>query len=73
MQDNDPKHTSLLGRATMVANNINWWKTPESPDLNLIENLWHELKDHLRRRVKPRNQDDLLRGIRELCNVMCMI
>lgn len=39
MQDNDPKHTSK---------NINWWCTPpESPDMNPIENLWHELKEHI--------------------------
>lgn len=32
-------------------NDVHWWKTPPgSPDLNPIENLWHELKEHL---LKP--------------------
>ena len=44
MADNDPKHTSIYAREWLVENNVNWWRTPaESPDLNLIENLWHEL------------------------------
>ena len=71
MQDNDPKHTSLLGKETMASNAINWRKTPpESPDLNPIENLWHQLKDHLRRRVKPRNLEDLLGGIAEFWKLL---
>ncbi len=50
MQDNDTKHTSKVGRRFMEANWINWWKTPpESPDANPIENLWHELKECIRR------------------------
>ncbi|KAK3091711.1 hypothetical protein FSP39_022081 [Pinctada imbricata] len=28
MQDNDPKHKSLLARRFFETNNINWWKTP---------------------------------------------
>ena len=46
MQDNDPKHTSRCAKDFFDANSINWWKTPpESPDLNPIENLWHEAKE----------------------------
>ena len=64
MQDNDPKHTSRLASAFFEDNNIHWWKTPpESPDLNPIENLWHELKEFIRREVKPQNKEELISGI----------
>ena len=46
MQDNDPKHTSKIGKEFLEHNNIIWWKTPPEPlDINPIENLWHELKE----------------------------
>ena len=33
---------------------VDWWKTPaESPNLNPIECMWHEMKEYIRRRVKP--------------------
>lgn len=65
MQDNDPKHTSRLARNFFEVNNVNWWKTPpESPDLNPIENMWHELKEHLRAKVKPHTQGELIGGIK---------
>ena len=64
MQDNDPKHTSRVAKAFFASNNINWWKTPpESPDMNPIENLWHELKEFIRGQVKPTTKDELIDGI----------
>ena len=64
MMDNDPKHTSRKACAWMEQNNINWWKTPaESPDLNPIENLWHELKEYLCREVKPKTKNEMISGI----------
>ena len=47
-------------------NNINYWPTPaESPDLNPIEMIWHELKSYLRCFVKPTNKEQLVNGIQE--------
>lgn len=65
MQDNDPKHTSRAAQQFYVDSGINWWRTPpESPDMNPIENLWHELKEYIRREVKPRSKEQLINGIR---------
>ena len=66
MQDNDPKHTSGYAKDWIEEKEINWWKTPpESPDLNPIENLWHELKEYIRRVVKPKSKEELVEGIKE--------
>ena len=60
MQDNDPKHTSKHAQRFLA----NWWKMPpKSPDLNPIENLWHELKEFIRHEVKPKTKQELVDGI----------
>ena len=65
MQDNDPKHTSRLAKAFFEENNVNWMKTcAESPDMNPIENMWHELKEFVRREVKPKCKEELVQGIK---------
>ena len=62
-QDNDPTHTSRLA-TFFEESGINWWKTPaESPDCNPIENVWHEMKEYLRREVKPTMKQQLTDGI----------
>ena len=66
MQDNDPKHTSNYAKDWMTDNGINWWKTPpESPDMNPIENLWHEMKEYVRREVKPTTKEELVEGLKK--------
>ena len=66
MQDNDPKHTSRAAQQFFINAGINWWRTPaESPDMNPIENLWHELKEFIHREVKPTTKDELVREIRD--------
>ena len=48
----------------MEDNGFNWWKTHlESPDLNLIEMLWHKLKHFLRNIAKPRTKEELINRI----------
>ncbi|KXJ16808.1 Transposable element Tcb2 transposase [Exaiptasia diaphana] len=70
-QDNDPKHKSRLTMKFIEDNGIQYWPTPaESPDLNPIEMLWHELKNHLRCRVKPKNKEELVEGIKEFWKIV---
>jgi len=66
MQDNDPKHTSGLAKSFFAENNINWMRTAaESPDVNPIENLWHEMKEFIRREIKPTSKAELVDGIKK--------
>ena len=46
------------------AKKIKLLKTPpECPDLNSIENLWHEMKHYIRMTAKPRNKEELFQAI----------
>ena len=66
MADNDPKHTSKAAQKFLEEKEVFWWGTPaESPDLNPIENLRHELKDYMCREVKPTTKQELISGIKE--------
>ena len=64
--NNDPKHTSVAAQQFLTENHINWWCIPpESPDVNPIENLWHELKEYVCREVKPKCQEELVNSIKQ--------
>ena len=53
MQDNDPKHTSKFAKNFYERSGVNHWQTPpESPDLNPIENMWHEYDSTRQRTVR---------------------
>ncbi|KHJ77910.1 hypothetical protein OESDEN_22470 [Oesophagostomum dentatum] len=63
--DNDPKHKSRFTQEWLSKNNIvclDW--PPESPDLNPIENVWHQMKEFIRNEVKPKNKDELVNGVK---------
>ena len=65
VQDNSPLHTSVVSKKYLESKNVKvlWWP-PESPDLNHIEKVWHQLKEHLRSEVKPRSKEELKNGIK---------
>ncbi|KAK1795029.1 hypothetical protein P4O66_010218 [Electrophorus voltai] len=55
LQDNDPKHTSKYTSEWLKKNKIKTLEWPsQSPDLNLTEILWHDLKKEVYAR-KPSN------------------
>ena len=75
MADNDPKHTSTAAKDFLTSRRINWWRTPaELPDCNPIEkNLWHELKEYIRRVTKPKTKQQLVDGITEFWSNLTVV
>jgi len=62
-QDNDPKHTSKLAKAWFVTKDVSLFRWPsQSPDLNPIENLWHDVKLAISDK-RFKNKNDLWMGI----------
>ncbi len=69
-QDNDPKHTSRLVRQWFADNGVNVIDWPsQSPDLNLIENLW-SIADRAVKKKRSRNLDELFENIAEQWSII---
>ena len=57
-QDNDPKHSAWIVKQWLLYNCPKVIKTPaQSPDLNVIEHLWHRLKVKMAQRTYSNIKD----------------
>ena len=67
-EDNAPCHVSLRSNLWKQDNNVNTLPWPaQSPDINIIENVWKVLKHRVQRRTNEiRNADDLERVVRDI-------
>ena len=62
--DNAPQHTASESHRFLLANNINHRRSPaQSPDLNPIELVWHDLKVFLSSKWIPKTKAELIIGI----------
>lgn len=67
IQDNTPMHTSVAAKSWFAENGMEMlpWP-PNSPDLNIIENIWEALDRHMRKRCPlPWNIDQLWQYLEE--------
>ncbi|CAK9810994.1 Transposable element Tcb1 transposase [Anthophora plagiata] len=63
--DNDPKHTSHIVKMWQLYNCPKVINTPpQSPNLNVIENIWHELEVRIRKHTIT-NKNDLKKALQE--------
>ncbi|KAG2458847.1 TCB1 transposase, partial [Polypterus senegalus] len=66
-QDNNPKHTAKISKEWLQDNSVNVLEWPiQSPDLNLIEHLWRDLKMAVHWRF-PSNLMELERCYKDEC------
>lgn len=62
--DNAPPHTSRFTRNFLNEKKLSVLNWPaESPDLNVIECVWHQLKEWIRTKAKPHNLFELKKAI----------
>ena len=62
--DNAPCHKSRRTQVYLQMNNIHHFLTPpQSPDLNPIELVWHDMKVFISNEVKPETEAELVAGI----------
>ena len=65
---NDPKHYSRSAQKFYDEVSVNRWCTPqELPNINPIENLWHEF---LQWEIKPRSKQELVDGVSTLWTIV---
>lgn len=69
-QDNDPKHSAIIVQNWLLSNCPKVFKTPaQSPDINVIEHVWGELKRRLRKRKITKKEELKMAIIEEWQNI----